>query len=295
MAQFCRYSAPAMRSRLPNPPPAALEEALAILVRIAQPDRVILFGSQARGDARPDSDFDLLIVQPEAAAVHRSRWQELRRLREALRSLPLAKDLLLFRPAEFDYWRDSLNHVVGRAIRDPPGVVGEKSSRSPQPRCRLESDRAIHPQGFGQAAKAEVGGEARRSAGYLLRPERAAADFMNLQLSATASGQNRNRRLPDFRQNIRNYPQPEAHQSATPGAGTDSRGVIGDHGKCQSGTSTSDDLRRAATTGAGGNDRLRLSGRSPANWLSPRCRGQRPVIEVKSNAPTISDDKKEHG
>lgn len=109
-----------MRTQLLNPPPD-LQEAVGILVQLAQPDRVFLFGSQARGDARPDSDFDLLIVQPEAAAVHRSRWQELRRLRAALRSLPLAKDLLRFRPAEFDYWRDSLNHVVGRAVRE--GVV----------------------------------------------------------------------------------------------------------------------------------------------------------------------------
>ncbi len=29
---------------------------------IAQPERVILFGSQARGEARPDSDFDLLVI-----------------------------------------------------------------------------------------------------------------------------------------------------------------------------------------------------------------------------------------
>lgn len=109
-----------MNARLSHPSPV-LEEAVAILVRLAQPDRVILFGSHARGDARPDSDYDLLIVQPVTAAVHQSRWEELRRLREALRSLPLAKDLLLFRPAEFDYWRDSLNHVVGRAVRE--GIV----------------------------------------------------------------------------------------------------------------------------------------------------------------------------
>lgn len=86
------------------------------LLAAGQPERVILFGSRARGDARPDSDLDLLIVQAKQPGG--SRWQELRCLRQALRSFPVAKDLLLFRPAEYEYWRDSLNHVVGRAVRE---------------------------------------------------------------------------------------------------------------------------------------------------------------------------------
>ena len=86
------------------------------ILAAGQPERIILFGSRARGDAQPDSDLDLLIVQAKQAGG--SRWQELRCLRQALRFFPVAKDLLLFRPAEYDYWRDSLNHVVGRAVRE---------------------------------------------------------------------------------------------------------------------------------------------------------------------------------
>jgi|SRR6266481_1497209 len=93
-----------------------LQQIVDALRAAGQPERVILFGSRARGDARPDSDFDLLIVQP--AQPGNSRWQELRVLRQALRRFPIAKDLLLFRPAEFDYWRESLNHIVGRSLRE---------------------------------------------------------------------------------------------------------------------------------------------------------------------------------
>ncbi len=102
------------------------------ILRIARPLRVILFGSRARGTAGTDSDTDLLIVQAETDAVHGSRWEEFQRIRAAVREVPGAKDLLLYRPHEFDYWRDSLNHVVGCAVRE--GIVlHERAQRSPSP------------------------------------------------------------------------------------------------------------------------------------------------------------------
>lgn len=36
------------------------------LVEVFQPDRIYVFGSQARGTARPDSDIDLLVIVPES-------------------------------------------------------------------------------------------------------------------------------------------------------------------------------------------------------------------------------------
>jgi len=43
-------------------PQGRLNEIVQEIVRVAEPDRVILFGSQARGDAHPESDYDFLIV-----------------------------------------------------------------------------------------------------------------------------------------------------------------------------------------------------------------------------------------
>jgi predicted nucleotidyltransferase len=34
------------------------------IVQVAQPERIILFGSAARGEMRPDSDIDVLVVMP---------------------------------------------------------------------------------------------------------------------------------------------------------------------------------------------------------------------------------------
>jgi predicted nucleotidyltransferase len=45
----------------------ALARIIERLVEAYQPDRIYLFGSKARGDCGPDSDFDLMVVVPQTA------------------------------------------------------------------------------------------------------------------------------------------------------------------------------------------------------------------------------------
>jgi len=50
-----------------------LAEIVRRLVEAYDPDRVYLFGSTARGDAGPDSDYDLMVVVPDDAPRERRR------------------------------------------------------------------------------------------------------------------------------------------------------------------------------------------------------------------------------
>ena len=97
---------------------AMLREMVEVIIREVDPETIILFGSRARGQAGPDSDVDLLVVESEPFSIQRSRRREAFRLSMALRPLPISKDILIYSRDEFNYWRDSLNHVVGRASRE---------------------------------------------------------------------------------------------------------------------------------------------------------------------------------
>ena len=52
-----------------------LDEMVDTLVQEIAPEQIYLFGSRARGNARPDSDIDLLIVESEPFGINRSRRQ----------------------------------------------------------------------------------------------------------------------------------------------------------------------------------------------------------------------------
>ena len=50
-----------------------LDEIVRRLVDAYQPERIYLFGSKARGDAGPDSDYDLLVIVSDDAPPERQR------------------------------------------------------------------------------------------------------------------------------------------------------------------------------------------------------------------------------
>ena len=89
----------------------------AIVAEVA-PEQIILFGSRARGDAREDSDVDLLVIESTPFGNGRSRRQEAVRLWRAVSGLGVTKDILVYSRDEVEYWRDSLNHVLARALRE---------------------------------------------------------------------------------------------------------------------------------------------------------------------------------
>ena len=97
---------------------ALLERMVQVIVDEVDPEQVILFGSRARGDARTDSDVDLVVVESTPFGEGRSRGVEETRLWRALASFHISKDILVFSRDEVDYWRDSLNHVLARALRE---------------------------------------------------------------------------------------------------------------------------------------------------------------------------------
>jgi uncharacterized protein len=68
------------------------------LVDAYQPERIYLFGSRARGDAGPDSDFDLMVVVPDAAPAEQ---QQSRLAYERLWGTGTAADVLVWPASRF--------------------------------------------------------------------------------------------------------------------------------------------------------------------------------------------------
>lgn len=91
------------------------------------PEKVILFGSWARGEAQEQSDVDFLVVEREPFGPNRSRRDEAVRIWRCLYEFRVPKDVLVYSIEEIDRWKDSSYHVVGRALKE--GKVLYESDR----------------------------------------------------------------------------------------------------------------------------------------------------------------------
>ena len=94
-----------------------LDEVVRRIVEAVEPETIVLFGSSATGEADVGSDVDLLVVDRKPFGPDRSRRRQLRKIRDSLAGLGIAKDILLFSADEVDRWRNSPNHIVARALR----------------------------------------------------------------------------------------------------------------------------------------------------------------------------------
>lgn len=80
-----------------------LHQMVKIIIQEVSPEVIILFGSRARDDVRPDSDIDLLIGETESFSAQHSRRKEVAHLYIALKGLNVFKDILLYSREESDH------------------------------------------------------------------------------------------------------------------------------------------------------------------------------------------------
>jgi predicted nucleotidyltransferase len=81
--------------------------------------RLIVFGSQARGDAREDSDVDLLVIEPEVS----SRFTEMARLSTLLGQKLIPADVVVISAAAFERQKIIVNTLAWRAEQE--GIMHE--------------------------------------------------------------------------------------------------------------------------------------------------------------------------
>lgn len=102
------------RSRKPISVQAQIERMVERIAKKFAPEQIILFGSQARGDAGPDSDVDLLVVMD----FQGPKLDMMVKLRGALPASTLPVDILVTTPADFAWRKDYVGTIEWPAFRE---------------------------------------------------------------------------------------------------------------------------------------------------------------------------------
>ena len=90
-----------------------LDSIVGRIVEVAQPERIILFGSAARGEMGRNSDVDLLIVKDGADAL-----DLMARIYRRLHGVGAAVDAIVVSPADVERYKNSHALVIKPALRE---------------------------------------------------------------------------------------------------------------------------------------------------------------------------------
>jgi predicted nucleotidyltransferase len=84
------------------------------IVETAQPEKVVLFGSGARGEARADSDYDVLVIKHS----DEPRYRRSVPLYAALADLPVEVEVMVYTPEEVEEWSKVPQAFITTAVRE---------------------------------------------------------------------------------------------------------------------------------------------------------------------------------
>jgi predicted nucleotidyltransferase len=101
-------------SKTQKPKQETLEEIVRRIVQVAQPEKIILFGSAARGDTRPHSDVDLLVIK--SGNFDQSRL--VGDIYMHLHGVGQAVDVILVTPEQVERYRHTHCLVIAPALRE---------------------------------------------------------------------------------------------------------------------------------------------------------------------------------
>ena len=89
-------------------------------MKTAQPEKIVLFGSAARGTMGPDSDLDLLVIKGGKFNF----WRVLDTIYEHLRGADMPVDVVLVTPQQVEQYRNSHCLVICPALREGKVIYG---------------------------------------------------------------------------------------------------------------------------------------------------------------------------
>ena len=90
-----------------------LDDVIERIVEVTEPERIILFGSAARGGMGPNSDIDLLLIKDGGDPL-----DLMGRIYRRLHGVGAAVDAIVVSPEDVERYRDSHALVIKPALRD---------------------------------------------------------------------------------------------------------------------------------------------------------------------------------
>jgi len=91
-----------------------LQKMIEQMCMVGKPEKIILFGSMARGEEHENSDVDLLVIEQTTLP----RYKRSSLYRQAVRGMCIAKDIIVFSPEEVDEWAFVPNAFITTILRE---------------------------------------------------------------------------------------------------------------------------------------------------------------------------------